>query len=149
MESFSWFHVSFADLATIIGLLFSGYGLFFNANETRVSNLLEVTKQHRELWTWIRSRPESSRLFDAHADITTEKVTEDERWSVNFVILHLAANYRAAKAGTYKLPEKLDTDIRSFFSRPVPNAVWNSVKRFQDTDFALFVEREANKTIHR
>ena len=142
MDFFTWDSVSLTDLATIIGLFFGGFGLFLNAIERRSSNLIEITKQHRELWTWIRSDPKSKRLFDAQADVENQKVTEDERWAVNLVILHLFANYRAAKAGFYKLPERIGLDIRTFFSRPVPNAAWNSSKQFHDTAFVRFVEGE-------
>jgi hypothetical protein len=145
MDFSTWHPVSLTDLATIIGLFFSGFGLLLNALERRAGNLLEITKQHRELWVWIRTDPNSKRLFDAHADVVNNPVTDDERRSVNFVILHFFANFQAAKTGFYKLPERIVLDIRSFFSRPIPEAAWNLSKQFHEVDFVRFVERELHR----
>ncbi len=132
---------SLQNTVTVVGLFFAGFALLVDAKTRRIGNLLEFTKQHRELWTWIHSRPELRRIFDHQADLVSHPVTEDERRSVNFIILHLAANYRAAKEGTFKLPAKIGLDIQSFFGRPVPRAVWETMKQFHPEDYVRFIEK--------
>jgi len=34
----------------------------------------------------------------------------------------------------------LKKDVREFFSLPIPRAVWNEMKSYQDSDFVRFVE---------
>lgn len=36
--------------------------------------------------------------------------------------------------------EGMQKDIKAFFSLPIPKAVWEQVKPFQDEDFVEFVE---------
>lgn len=48
--------------------------------------------------------------------------------------------YEALKDELVTKQEGLRRDIRSFFSLPVPNAVWCCAKRLQNQDFAAFIE---------
>jgi hypothetical protein len=48
--------------------------------------------------------------------------------------------YRASRADLYIPPEALSKDIGSFFTLPVPKAVWAQVKELQDGKFVAFIE---------
>src|ERR1043166_212421 len=91
------------SLGIIGGLFFTGISLRIDAKVRRVSNLFEVTKQHREIWTGLYSRPDLKRVVDASANLTAQPITDEEELFVNLLILHLASNYRAAKAGMFVL----------------------------------------------
>lgn len=67
-------------------------------------------------------------------------VSGDEEMFVNFLILHLAASFRARKLGMNLEEEGLRLDIQEFFSLPIPKAVWEKSKVYQERDFAKFVE---------
>lgn len=57
-----------------------------------------------------------------------------------FLILHLASSYEATKHGMYFAEAGLHADVREFFSRPIPWAIWEEVKIYQDSDFVRFLE---------
>ena len=135
----NWFTL-FQSLGIIGGLFFTGVALLIDAKVRRVGNLFAVTKQHREIWTALYSRPDLKRVVDEAANLTTQPITDEEELFVNLLILHLASNDHAAKAGMFMLPGELQADITAFFSRPIPRAVWERTKKFQDHDFVSFVE---------
>jgi len=143
MDLLSWLQdngFALQNTVTVVGLFFAGFALLVDAKTRRVGNLLEFTKQHRELWTWIHSRPDLRRIFDHQVDLLNQPITEEERRSVNFIILHFAANYRAAKEGTFKLPQKIGLDVQGFFGRPIPRAVWETMRKFHEDDYVRFIE---------
>ena len=144
MGFLNWVRANWFDLLQSVGiigsLLFTAISLRIDAKVRRVGNLFEVTKQHREIWTALYSRPDLKRVVDASADPSGHSVTDEEELFVNLLILHLASNYQAAKAGMFMLPAELTADIAAFFSLPIPHAVWDKMKSFQDREFVAFVE---------
>jgi hypothetical protein len=124
------------------GLLFTGFGYFRDARVRRVETLIEITKQHRELWTHLGERPESATLFDRDRDLDADPVTDREVQFVNLLLLHLRATFYARRARIYIQPERIDQDIRSFFSYPASRAVWERLKNSHDRRFIAFIERK-------
>jgi hypothetical protein len=144
MEILNWVRDNWFDLLQSLGIIggffFTALSLRIDANERRVGNLFAITKQHREIWTAIYSRPDLKRVVDAHADLEVQPITDEEGLFVNLLILHLETGYRASQAGMFTLPGELKTDISAFFSFPIPGAVWERSKRLQNVDFVRFVE---------
>lgn len=136
----NWFTL-LQSLGIIGGLFFTGISLRIDSKVRRVGNLFEVTKQHREIWTSLYSRPELKRVLNSKVDLEKKPITDEEELFVNLLILHLASNYRAGKAGMFTLRAELNTDIVDFFSLPIPREIWARMKRFQDKDFVQFVEQ--------
>jgi hypothetical protein len=145
MVFLTWFQDNWFTLLQSVGIIgalfFTGISLRIDAKVRRVTNRFEATKQHREIWTLLYSRDDLKRVMDEKADLQARPVTAEEKLFVNFLILHLESNYRAAKAGMFALPAELKTDISAFFSRPIPRAVWQAVKPLKETDFVQFVEQ--------
>jgi hypothetical protein len=140
-----WF-IPLQSIGIIVGLFFNAIALVFSAiahlmevRSNQAANLLEVTKQHREIWTWVRTL-ESKRIMAASVDLNQNPLTDEENLAVHFLILHLAGNYRAAKAGMFKLATAIPADIRQFFSNPLVSTVWETVRQFHEKDFVSFVE---------
>jgi hypothetical protein len=136
----NWFTL-LQSLGILGGLLFTGFSLRIDTKVRRIGNLFEVTKQHREIWMALYSRPELKRVIESDPNLDTAPVTDEERLFVTFLMLHLATNFRAAQAGMFMLPEEIRMDIANFLSRPIPKAIWERIKSFQDRDFVEFVER--------
>lgn len=147
MEFLSWAQDNWFTLlqsAGIVGsLLFTAISLRIDSQVRRVANLFEATKQHREIWTTLYSRPDLKRVVDASADLKTYPISKEEELFVNLLILHIATNYRAAQAGMFMLPAEIKADIATFFALPIPRAVWETAKKFQERPFVVFVEHAA------
>jgi len=84
--------------------------------------------------------PNLHRVRLSKVDLTKAPVTPREARFVHLLILHLRASYKAKKFGMDFDDEEVRADIKQFFSRPVPFAVWKKSRRFQDRDFVKYVE---------
>lgn len=128
--------------ASVTGaLLLIALALLLEARARRVGNLIQLTQAHRDLWERVYSQPDLARILDPSVDLATESVTSQEEIFVIFLILHLSSTYYAMRSGFFQKPDGLRKDIESFFSLPIPNAVWAKVKELQDAPFVKFVER--------
>ena|SRR6266404_5789917 len=139
----NWF-VSLQSFGIIGSLLFTAAAFRTDAKARRISNLITITDHHREIWTQLLNRPGLSRVLKAVVDFRREPLTQEEELFVNLLILHLNAAYHALSGGMLVKPEQLQKDIRSFFSLPIPRAVWRKSRTFQDENFATFVEAILN-----
>src|SRR5947209_6576376 len=122
-------------------LILIGAGLFLEARARRVANLIQLTQAHRELWEGMYADPALSRILDRTADLGKMSLKPEEEMFVVFVILHLSSTYYAMRSGLFQRPHGLQKDIKSFFSLPIPRAVWLKVKNLQEPAFMEFVER--------
>jgi hypothetical protein len=137
-----------ADIATgwlgsvpiVVGLVLTVAQLRHVQEAQKISNQLEITKQHREIWSRLFENPELGRILKQHVNLEQKPVTAHENLMVTFLILHLKASFRAKEASMLVPALALREDIRSFFSLPIPKEVWNRSRRFQDEDFLKFVE---------
>ncbi len=144
MGFWSWFPHNFADLigyvGIIAGLIFDGVSIQSQTKERRISNLLLMVQNHREIWSDYYEEPALWRILEKTADISKAPVTKGEEAFVTTVIQHIYGVFQAIKAGLTIKPERMCCDICNFISMPVVNAVWNKVKQFQDDDFVNFVQ---------
>jgi hypothetical protein len=114
-----------------------------DTKERRIDNAIRFTEQHHKILSELLSNPETARIFDEKAN--AESVTQHEVHSVNLMLLHLDSAHQASTAGLYRLPEKLDADIREFFSLPIPKAVWPQLRPMHSKDFSDFVNSALKK----
>jgi hypothetical protein len=145
LMTFAWLeHNWFALAQTGIlasGLFLLGFASLFQARARRITNLIKLTQQHRDLWERMYSQPELARILDPKADLTTKEISPEEQMFVVFIILHLNTTYFATRAGLFQKQDSLGKDIERFFSLPIPRAIWQKVKILQEPPFAKFVER--------
>jgi len=144
MELSEWLLNHWLDLLQSIGII---AGLFFTAYSTRrdegarkIGNMLSIADQHRQIWKEFFSRPQLSRVIEPTLNLEKDPISHEEQLFVTLLILHLGNVHRAMKAGMFITLEGLQKDIRGFFSRPIPRAVWGKTKLLQDADFVRFVE---------
>jgi hypothetical protein len=140
-----WLSQNWFSLVQTLGIMgafyFSSKALLADTDARIVQNRLAIGQQHFAIWSLLFSSAELGRVLDATADLKVRPITAREDRFLRFLILHLQGSFTAAKAGLYLPPENLASDIRSFFSLPIPKAVWEAVKGFQNADFVAFVER--------
>ena len=145
MGASNWFTDHWLDLLQTIGivgsLLFSAYTTRRAEKSRRISNLISINQEHRQIWKELYAHPELSRVTARDVDLKSSPVTDQEEVLVNSLIIHLDTVHRAMRSGLYVKIEGLQTDIRDFFSLPIPKAVWDRVKIFQDANFVKFLER--------
>jgi hypothetical protein len=140
----SWIGSHAFDLLSAVGII---SGLFFTTasfrediRSRRLSNLVRLTEQHRDIWEESQNNPKLSRIRDPHADLYTKPVTAEETQFVMLLMFHLHCWYRAIQEGEVSVLEGLELDIQNFFSRPIPKHVWTERKAFFDRDFRQFVD---------
>jgi hypothetical protein len=123
----NWFDL-FSSAGIIGGLWFTAVSLHSETKTRRIANLLTLTANYREVWKEFFHSPELTRVIEPAADVAREPVTPSEEFFVNMVISHTSSVYEALKNELLTEQEGLRRDVRSFFSLPVPKAVWTKAK---------------------
>ena len=135
----NWFNF-FSTFGIIGSLWFAAVTLRSDTETRRVANLLTITANHREVWKEFFGKPELARVVDPLADVSKQPVTPAEEFFVNMIVSHTSSVYEALKDDLLIKQENLRRDVRSFYSLPVPNAVWFKTKLLQNQDFAAFID---------
>ncbi len=135
----NWFTILSA-VGIVGSLVFTAHSLRVETRTKRIANLLTITTNHREIWKEFVHRPELSRVLNASADLRKRAVTPPEEEFVNFVILHMSSVYYAMRDEMVIKLTGLRRDVKHFLSLPIPKAVWEKTKFFQNDDFVAFVE---------
>lgn len=134
-----WF--DFLQSAGIIGaLVFNLAGFREQATARRVSNLITLTQQHREIWREYLRRPDLHRVRERAVDLVGFPMTPEEITFVKFIIVHLVTAYKASCLDQTEELGRIADDAREFFSLPIPAAVWETFKGVHAEDFVRFVE---------
>jgi hypothetical protein len=110
------------------------------AEARRSANLLTITANHRELWKVPPLYPALARVIEPMADVVKRPPTAAEEFFMSMAISHASSTYETLKHELLPEQEGLRRDVRSFYSLPVPNAVWQGTKLLQNQDFAAFIE---------
>ena len=136
----NWFNILSA--AGIIGsLLFTAVSLRSETKTRRISNLLALTQNHREMWAELFEHPDLGRVLDPAADLSTRPITTEEHFFITMAIQHLNSAYQAMKSDLVMNTVGVRQDVRTFFSLPVPLGVWKELRALQSPDFVEFVEQ--------
>jgi hypothetical protein len=142
----NWFSV-LSSLTGIGGLWFAGFAIHRDAQARReetkarkYSNQIAVTANHREVWKEFFRVPGLRRVIEASADIKARPVTAEEEFFVQMVIANASLMYEALKDELVTRQDGFRQDLRSFFSLPIPSAVWDKSKLLQNHDFAAFID---------
>ena len=144
MRFWGWFSGNAFNLISaggvIASLCFTAFSLRSHTKTGRISNLLAVTSNHREVWNTFLNHKDLGRVRDATADPFAKPVTDAERIFVNMVIQHVSSVYQAMDDQLFVKLEGFRRDVAQFFSLPIPRDVWEKVKPTQNDDFVAFVE---------
>jgi hypothetical protein len=148
MEVSAWFGQHWFDLlqtAGIVGgLFFTAYALRKDEKARRIGNSIAINEQHRKTWRVLYEYPELARVLSKDLDLKAEPISPREELFVTGLILHLNTVHQAMQHGEFIKLEGLQRDVEEFFSLPIPHAVWQRVKRFQDQHFVTFIEASMN-----
>ncbi len=135
-----WFN--FLQTAGIlVGFFTAAHTIRTDTKERKIGNLFALTNAHREIWSRLYEREELARVLSEAVNLQREPITAEEELFVHTLILHLRAAFKARDLGMQFDDDAVAADIRQFFNRPIPRAVWKRSKVFQDRAFVEFVER--------
>jgi hypothetical protein len=144
MGTLSWVTEHWFDLLQTVGivggLVFTAYTTQKDERARKIGNLIAIASQNREIWKEVYDQPELSRVLARDVNLRKQPISEEEGLFVKLLILHLDTVYRAMRAGMFVNLQGLRKDIKEFFSWPIPKAIWEKIKPFQDEDFVRFVE---------
>jgi hypothetical protein len=136
----AWTRIDWVSLLQSAGIvasfLFTAHTVREDSRQRKIENLFSLNAGHREIWSKLYEYPHLGEVLDPLAIPSSA----GEELFVNFLILQLAASFRARKLGMYFNEDGLRLDVREFFSLPVPNAVWQTAKVYQEKDFVDFVQ---------
>jgi hypothetical protein len=124
----------------IAGLGFTAASFRADTRSRRLTNLVSLTQQHRDIWEEVQSNPSLARVIDPNADVYTKTVTNQEAVFVGHLLLHLHSWYRLMREGEVRSLKGLSQDIKAFFALPIPAKVWHDRLTFFDPDFVNYVE---------
>ena len=141
MEVFNWFEANWLDVLQSVGFFLTAYAFYRESVARKNSNMIEMGKQHREVWRPMYERPELKRVDDPGAALDTKPLTREEQRFVGEIILHFSIVYQTMRTGMFVKLDGLERDIKEFFALPIPKAVWKLVRPFHNKNFVKFVER--------
>lgn len=94
----NWFSLA-ETLGIVAGLLFTAFTVRQDIRERRLTNLMALTGQHRDIWKTLYERPGLARLLSPAANPERQPLTRQETLFVTLVVLHLSTVHRAIKHG--------------------------------------------------
>jgi hypothetical protein len=122
-------------------LLFAAYTFKKTEKALRISNLLTIQQEYCGIWQALYDRPELARVLENAVDLDTHPVTIREWVFVKMLILHLDNVRRAIDIGTFVNLPGLKKDVQEFFALPIPKAVWQKLRPFQENALAALIEK--------
>ncbi len=132
----------FETLALVISLYFTAASFRANTKERRISNLMTLAGNHRELWLHASEKSGLDRIQKPNVNLKRRAVTAVEKRFVHLLITNLAVSYAAMQDGVLPGLPGLQKDVRNFFSLPIPKEVWKWSRQFQEENFIAFVDRQ-------
>ncbi len=144
MGAFQWLGEHWFDCVQIVGvvggLLLTAYTIHKDARARQISNLIALNDRHDEIWSTFYERPQLARVLKSTVDLKKQPVSDEEHLFVKMLFIHLDTIRRTTKAGMFIKIVEIQNDIHGFIKLPIPKAVWEKLKPFQDEDFISFVE---------
>lgn len=127
-------------IGIIGGLLFTAFSFRAETKSRRVSNLLSLTAAHRSIWKEQFEYPKLGRVLRTSVNLSQEPISREEEIFVNLVVQHLNVVFHTMQDELTIPPEGLRRDVASFFSLPIPTAVWEKLKTTQNDRFVAYVD---------
>lgn len=135
--------LSLLETAGIVGgLIFNAHSLRSGAMARRFQSLITITERHFQIWRQFSEQPQLRRVLDSNPDLTARPLTGAEIQFVGSLIFHLNLTFHGIENGLLDPPDGLSSDIRQFFSKPIPRQVWDESKALLDRRFVAFVEAQ-------
>jgi len=144
----NWFNLV-QTVSIVVGLLFAGLSLRRDARSRRLSNLLVLKQEHRELWNTIHEKPGLARILQKEVDLVATPITNEEETFLRQLIVHVAVAWELIQDGTPLNLAGLRRDVAGVFSLPLPKLAWERAREAQNRRFMKFVDRAVATRLKR
>lgn len=135
----NWFSL-IQSTGIVASLVFAAVTIRREARTHKMSALLALDEQHRDLWSELHRRPELCRILASEIDLVGRPVTTAESEFLNTVFVHFCTGWRlAAEHGVFS-EDDLRRDLVAFLARPIPHQVWKQTLNIREQRFVAFVE---------
>jgi hypothetical protein len=136
----NWF--SLIQTVGIVGsLLLATAAARREAKSREIENLLTISEHHRSLWNEAHQRKDLERIFEADLDVLKNPATVAENEFLNLIFAHYQTGWNLSKTGAFVSLDEMKSDVRGFFTLPLPHAVWEKTKKYRNRKFVRFVTR--------
>lgn len=139
----NWFNLV-QSTGIVASLLFAAVTIRREARAHKMTALLALDQQHRDLWSELHRRPELARILSHEVDLVGRPVTTAEAEFLNTVFVHFCTGWRLAAEHGILSGDDLRQDIADFLARPIPLQVWRHTTGVREQRFVSFVERARN-----
>jgi len=136
----NWFNVV-QSAGIVASLLFAAITLRQESKSRKLTALLALEEQHRELWSELHRRPELARILEPAPDLVGQPVTSAEAEYLNTVFVHFCTGWRLAAEHRILSEDDLGRDIAEFLKNPIPAQVWTRTTGIRERRFVAFVEK--------
>lgn len=129
-----------AGLLSFVALLVALKSLNATNKIARANFELQMTLSHRETWQKIG---ELKLIRLKSHDVDPTEISELEYLHINFILHNVKNIFDAMTQGILTNSERNKMhmkDIGEFFSFPIPNKVWSTLKEYHDKSFQNFIE---------
>ncbi len=150
-EFSSWVNANY-NAIQVVGLIITSVGVIVSlqsnaaasrrdaiSNETK--NIFTQSEHHSKLWDKISQNPKLSRVLSDDPKVLEKPIEAEEEVFINEAITHYLTSWRVASTGGFIKRKELILDVQWFFSKPLPQAIWEKDKRFKNPQFVKFVCR--------
>lgn len=122
------------------GLFFTAHAAYKDEQARKIGNLIALNERHDYIWSKFFERPQLARILEIDVDLVRQPISGEEWLFTKMLLIHLDTVRRAAKAGMLIEINGIKRDIREFLKLPIPKAVWERIKPFQDPTFVKLIE---------
>ena len=141
----SWLYPNWFALAQTIGIMGSLWlavaTLRLENRGRRLSNLLALATEHRELWSEVHRRADLARIMHTEVDLVGTPLSVAEEEFLNLVFVHFETGWHLAREGRLLRLDAFACDVCAFLALPIPRAVWERTKSVREKRFVHFVEK--------
>jgi hypothetical protein len=148
MEIANWLFADWSeliqDIGIVAGFVFTALTVHREGKARKVTNLILLAERYHALWKQTYDNPELSRVLVENPGLEANPITFAEDRFVRSIVVHLYTVYQSKKSKMMVTVEGMAKDVKAILSLPIPYAIWQRVKPFQDRDFVEFVELALN-----
>jgi len=126
--------------AIITSFLFAAWAALREIRSRRLSNYLQLTAYHRDLWQLTFEHPTILDVFSHETNLQVKELDPFQRRFLNFLFLHISCSFELQLSNSLIRIEQLEYDVADVMSYPTIKNFWEENKRFYNNNYIMFVE---------